>query len=354
MILQLLGRNKVQLIGVDVSSSAVKILQLSGSLDNLKVERYAVEPLSVNAVVDNNIAEVDLVSAAISKAINKAGIKVKGAATAVSGSAVITKIIQMPSDLDEDELEIQLEMDATQYIPYPIDEVSLDFCVLGPVEGNEEVNNVLIASSRSENVDVYIEAFDGAGLDLKVVDVEAFAIERCFNLVRNNYEINDEEVVALFDIGSNTMTMHAMHKRTGIYSREQSFGGKQLTEEIMQRYGLSYEEAGLAKRQGGLPESYESEVLQSFKDTLVQQVSRALQFFFSATEFGNVDRILLGGGCAAIPDIDILVEDQVGVPTEVINPVNNFRVSSKVNNEALEADAPAMMSVVGLALRNFD
>lgn len=354
MVLQLLGRNKVQLIGVDVSSSAVKILQLSGSLDNLKVERYAVEPLSVNAVVDNNIAEVDLVSAAISKAINKAGIKVKNAATAVSGSAVITKIIQMPSELNEDELEVQLEMDATQYIPYPIDEVSLDFCVLGPVEGSEEVNNVLIASSRSENVDVYIEAFEGAGLQLKVVDVEAFAIERCFNLVRDQYEINDEEVVALFDIGSNTMTMHAMHKRTGIYSREQSFGGKQLTEEIMQRYGLSYEEAGLAKRQGGLPESYESEVLQSFKDTLVQQVSRALQFFFSATEFGNVDRILLGGGCAAIPDIDVLVEDQVGVPTEVINPVNNFKVSSKVSAEALEADAPAMMSVVGLALRNFD
>lgn len=352
--MQLLGRKKIQLVGVDVSSSAVKILQLSGSIDNIKVERYAVEPLAINAVVDNSIAEVDLVSAAISKAFNKAGIKLKTVATAVSGSAVITKIIQMPSELTEEELEVQLEIDATQYIPYPIDEVSLDFCVLGPVEGNKDVSNVLIASSRSENVDVFIEAFEGAGLDLKVVDVEAFAIERCFNMVKDDYGIDDNEVVALFDIGANTTTMHAMHKNTGIYSREQAFGGRQLTEEIMQRYGLSYEEAGLAKRQGGLPESYESEVLQSFKDTLVQQVSRALQFFFSATEFGNVDRILLGGGCASIPEIDVLVEDQVGVPTEVINPVSNFKMSSKVSKEALEADSPAMMSVVGLALRNFD
>ncbi len=352
--MQLLGRKKIQLVGVDVSSSAVKILQLSGSMDNPKVERYAVEPLAANAVVDNSIAEVDMVSAAISKAFNKAGVKVKGAATAVSGSSVITKIIQMPSELTDEELEVQLELDANQFIPYPIEEVSLDFCVLGPVEGNKDVNNVLIASSRSENVDVFIEAFQGAGLELKVVDVEAFAIERCFNLVKGNYGIDDDEVVALFDIGSNTMTMHAMHKRTGIYSREQAFGGRQLTEEIMQRYGLSYEEAGLAKRQGGLPESYESEVLQSFKDTLVQQISRALQFFFSATEFGNVDRILLGGGCAAIVDIDALVEDQIGVPTEVINPVGNFKLSSKVSREAIEADSPALMSVVGLALRNFD
>ncbi|MEZ5472452.1 MAG: pilus assembly protein PilM [Marinicella sp.] len=352
--MQLLGRKKIQLVGVDVSSSAVKILQLSGSMDNLKVERYAVEPLAANAVVDNNIAEVDMVSAAISKAFNKAGVKIKGAATAVSGSSVITKIIQMPSDLSDEELEVQLELDANQFIPYPIEEVSLDFCILGPAEGNKDVNNVLIASSRSENVDVFLEAFQGAGLELKVVDVEAFAIERCFNLVKAEYGIDDDEVVALFDIGANTMTMHAMHKKTGIYSREQSFGGRQLTEEIMQRYGLSYEEAGLAKRQGGLPESYETEVLQSFKDTLVQQISRALQFFFSATEFGNVDRILLGGGCAAIVEIDALVEDQIGVPTEVINPVRNFKLSSKVSREALEADSPALMSVVGLALRNFD
>ena len=145
-----------------------------------------------------------------------------------------------------------------------------------------------------------------------------------------------------------------MHKGVGIYNREQAFGGKQLTEEIMQRYGLSFEEAGLAKRQGGLPDSYESEVLQSFKDSVVQQVSRALQFFFSATEYSNVDRIMLGGGCAAIDDIDALVEEQIGVPTSIVNPVQNLKHSAKVSKEALNSDAPSLMSVVGLAMRNFD
>lgn len=352
--MQLLGRSKVHLVGVDISSSAVKLVQLSGSPGNMKVERYGVEPLPVNAVVDNNIAEVDMVSAAISKLFHKSGVKLKNVATAVSGSAVITKIIQMPSDLNEDDLEQQLALDANQFIPYPIDEVNLDFAVLGPADGNEEINNILIASSRSENVDVYLEAFEGADLTLKVVDVEAFAIERCFNMMKGSYGIEDEEVVALFDIGANKTTLHTMHKGAGIYNREQGFGGKQLTEEIMQRYGLSFEEAGLAKRQGGLPDSYESEVLQSFKDSIVQQVSRALQFFFSATEFNNVDRILLGGGCAAIEDLDVLVEEQIGVPTSIVNPVQNLKLAAKVSKESIDQDAPSLMSVVGLAMRTFD
>ena len=182
--MQLLGRSKVQLVGVDISSSAVKLLQLSGSVGNMKVERYGVEPLPVNAVVDNNIAEVDMVSAAISKLFHKSGVKLKNVSTAVSGSAVITKIIQMPSDLTEEDLEQQLALDANQFIPYPIDEVNLDFAVLGPADNSPEINNILIASSRSENVDVYLEAFEGADLTLKVVDVEAFAIERCVNMMK--------------------------------------------------------------------------------------------------------------------------------------------------------------------------
>lgn len=352
--MQLLSRNKVQLVGVDISSSAVKLLQLSGSLGSMRVERYGVEPLPSNAVVDGNIAEVDLVSQAISRLFSKAGVKIKDVATGVSGSAVITKVIQMPANLTEDELEQQLAMDANQYIPYPIDEVSLDFAILGEVENNSELNNILIASSRSENVDAYIESFEGAGLTLKVVDVEAFAIERCFNVMKEGHNIDDNEVVALFDIGAIKTTMHAMHKGVGIYSREQSFGGKQLTEEIMQRYGLSFDEAGLAKRQGGLPDSYESEVLLAFKDSVIQQVSRALQFFFSASEFNNVDRILLGGGCASIEGIDALVEEQIGVPTAIVNPVRALKLSGRVNKEAINADAPALMAVFGLAMRNFD
>ncbi len=350
----LFSNNKMQLFGVDVSSSAVKVVQLSKSGDKYKVEYYGVDPLPANAVVEKNITEVDFVSAAISNAVRRAGIKRKSAAIAVSGSAVITKTIKMPSDLSEDELEQQLSLDANQYIPYPIEEVSLDFNVLGPVENSPELSYVLIACSRSENVDVCEEALVGAGLTPVIIDVESFAIETTYNQMQKDIDISDEEIVALFDIGATTTTLHVMYQGRSIYTRDQTFGGKQLTDEIMQRYGLSMEEAGLAKRQGGLPESYESEVLQSFIDSLIQQISRALQFFFSATEFNNVDRILLAGGTSSIEGLDDLTEQQIGVPVQKANPISGFNLASRIDDIAIREDSPALMTAIGLAMRTFD
>ena len=352
--LGLFSNSKLQLFGVDVSSSAVKVMQLSKSGDKLKVEYYGVDALPANAVVEKNITEVDRVSASISNAVRRAGIKRKNAAIAVSGSAVITKTINMPAELNEDELEQQLASDANQYIPYPIEEVSLDFNILGPNENSKGMNHVLIACSRSENVDVCIEALEGAGLTPSVVDVESFAIEAAYRQMKESADISDEEIVALFDIGATTTTLHVMHHNRTIYTRDQTFGGKQLTEEIMQRYGLSLEEAGLAKRQGGLPESYESEVLQSFNDSLIQQISRALQFFFSATEFNNVDRIVLGGGTASIGGLAELTEAQIGVPVQIANPIQNLVIANRIDEIAIQADSPALMTVMGLAMRTFD
>ena len=350
----LFSNNKLQLFGVDVSSSAVKVMQLGKSGSKYKVEYYGVDALPANAVVDKNITEVDRVSAAISNAVRRAGIKRKNAAIAVSGSAVITKTINMPSDLSEDELEEQLSLDANQYIPYPIEEVSLDFNILGPVENSPELSHVLIACSRSENVDVCVEALEGAGLIAAVIDVESFAIEATYHEMKKNLDVEDDEIVALFDIGASTTTLHIMYQGRSIYTRDQTFGGKQLTDEIMQRYGLSMEEAGLAKRQGGLPESYESEVLQSFNDSLIQQISRALQFFFSATEFNNVDHIILAGGTASIEGLDKLTEEQIGVSVQVANPIAGFDLASRIDDIAIQEDSPALMTVIGLAMRTFD
>lgn len=350
----LFSNNKMQLFGVDVSSSAVKVVQLSKSGQKYKIEYYGVDPLPANAVVEKNITEVDLVSAAISNAVRRAGIKRKNAAIAVSGSAVITKTIKMPSNLSEDDLEEQLSLDANQYIPYPIEEVSLDFNVLGPVENSPELNHVLIACSRSENVEVCEEALQGAGLTPSIIDVESFAIEASYNQIVAEIDVKEEEIVALFDIGATSTTLHVMYKGRSIYTRDQTFGGKQLTDEIMQRYGLSMEEAGLAKRQGGLPESYESEVLQSFIDSLIQQISRALQFFFSATEFNNVDRILLAGGTSSIEGLDDLTEQQIGVPVQKANPIGGFGLASRIDDIAIHEDSPALMTAIGLAMRTFD
>ncbi len=342
------------LIGVDISSTAVKLLQLSQAGGRYRVEHYAVEPLPPNAVVEKNIVEVEAVGEAIKRAYARSGAKLRTAAAAVAGSAVITKVIPMPADLSEDDLEGQIEAEANQYIPYPLEEVSLDFEVLGPVKDNPDMMNVLLAASRTENVDVRVAALDIGGLQAKVVDVEAFAMENAFRLIADQLSVPKDATVAVVDVGATMTTLIVLKNQRTIYTREQVFGGKQLTDEVMRRYGLSYEEAGLAKRQGGLPESYELEVLEPFKEAMVQQISRLLQFFFAGSEYNKVDQVVLAGGCASISGIDQMVMEQLGVPALIANPLAGMSLSNRVQAQTLQQDAPALMIACGLALRSFD
>ncbi len=342
-------------IGVDISSTAVKLLQLvQQSPGRYRVEHYAVEPLPPNAVVEKNIVEVEAVGEAIKRALARSGSRTRNAAAAVAGSAVITKVIPMQAALSDDDMEDQIQVEAAQYIPYPIEEVSLDFEVLGPVKDNPEMIQVLLAASRNENVEVRQSALELGGLNAKVMDVEAFAMENAFRLISDQLSVPKDALVALVDVGATMTTLNVLRNQRSIYTREQVFGGKQLTDEVMRRYGLSYEEAGLAKRQGGLPESYEVEVLEPFKEAMVQQVSRLLQFFYAGSEFNRVDQIVLAGGCASIPGIAEMVEEQIGVLTIVANPLANMSLSSRVQAQALAQDAPALMIACGLALRSFD
>jgi type IV pilus assembly protein PilM len=350
----LITKSQAPLVGVDISSTAVKLLQLSRSGDRYRVEHYAVEPLPPNAVVEKNIVEVEAVGEAIRRALSRSGSKAKYAAAAVAGSAVITKIIPMPADLDDDDMESQVELEAVNYIPYPIEEVNLDFEVLGAMPGNAEMVQVLLAASRSENVEMRASALELGGLTAKVMDVEAFAIENAFALLSGTLNIPRDGIVAMVDVGATMTTLNILRNGRSLYSREQVFGGKQLTDEVMRRYGLSYEEAGLAKRQGGLPESYEIEVLEPFKEALVQQISRLLQFFYAGSEFNRVDQIVLAGGCASIPGVAEMVEEQLGVQTVVANPLAQMTLGSRVQAHALAQDAPALMIACGLALRSFD
>ncbi len=350
----LFGNTKTPLVGLDISSTAVKLLQLSESGGRYRVEHYAVEPLPPNAVVEKNIVEVEAVAEAIRRAVARSGTKAKHAAAAVSGSSVITKVIPMQGGLDQDALEDQVQMEASNYIPYPIEEVSLDFEVLGPVPNNPEMVQVLLAASRTENVDARQSALELGGISAKVIDVEAFAMENAFKLVADQLSVPRDAIVALVDIGATMTTLNVLRAQRSIYTREQVFGGKQLTDEIMRRYGLSYDEAGQAKRQGGLPESYDVEVLEPFKEALVQQVSRLLQFFYAGSDFNRVDQVVLAGGCASIAGIANLVEEQIGVPTVVANPLANMSLGPRVQAHALAQDAPALMIACGLALRSFD
>lgn len=350
----LITKSQPALVGVDISSTAVKLLQLSRVGNRYRVEHYAVEPLPPNAVVEKNIVEVEAVGEAIKRAVARSGTRAKHAAAAVAGSSVITRVIGMPGDLDEDEMESQIELEAANYVPYPIDEVNHDFEVLGPMPGSTDMVQVLLAASRSENVEVRASALEIGGLTPRVMDVEAFAIENAFALLADTLSSPRDGLVALVDSGATMTTLNVLRNGRSLYHREQVFGGKQLTDEVMRRYGLSYEEAGLAKRQGGLPESYQAEVLEPFKEAMVQQVSRLLQFFYAGSEFNRVDQIVLAGGGASIPRIAEMVEEQLGVPTTVANPLAHMTLGPRVQAHALAQDAPALMIACGLALRSFD
>ena len=309
-----------------------------------------------NAVVEKNISDVAGVGEAIQRLLERAKTKVKLAAVAVAGSAVITRTIEMPANLSEDELEENLRAEADQYIPYPLEEVALDFEVRGPSPRSDDQVEVLLAACRRENVEMRQAALEMGGLKAKVVDIEAHCMQRAFYLVREQFtgEAGEDQVIAIIDIGATMTTLSVLTNSATPYTREQLFGGKQLTEEIQRRYSLSVEEAGLAKKQGGLPADYETEVLQPFKEAVVQQVTRSLQFFYSSSTHDDVDHIILAGGTSSINGLADMVAAKLGTPTSIANPFVNMTLSSKVNAINLNNDAPAMMIACGLAMRSFD
>ena len=349
------NRKQNAVLSIDISTSAVKLLELSKMGTRYRVESFAVTPLPQDAMIDKNIANVDVIAEAIKVALKRSDSKIKRATVAVSASAVMTKIITMPGSLTDDEMEDQIMIEADQYVPYSLDEINFDFEVQHVNENNPEMVDVLLVASRRENVDDRVEALLKAGLKATIVDVEAFAMENAFSLLSDQFaDSKGAQTVAIADIGSTMATLNVLHDGRVVYTREQGFGGKQLTEEIQRRYGLSYEEAGLAKRHGGLPDNYTVDVLDPFKKAMVQQIQRSLQFFVSSSANRGIDSIVLAGGCASIPGIDKLVEKSLGLPVYIANPFINMTLSKKIKPNALSNDAPTMMIACGLALRSFD
>lgn len=355
MLGKLFGKSKQSMIGIDVSSSACKVLELSKADDHIRVERYAVEPLPQNSVVEHAITEVEQVAQAVERAVKRSGTRCKHAAVAVAGAHVITKTIKMPANLSDAEMQTQIEMEADHYIPYPLDEVNMDYQVLGASEDNADEIEVLMAACRKEIVDDYVAVIEGPGLTPAVVDIETYAMENAYSLIAEHMPGGGmEKTVAILDIGATTTNINVIHNNHSVYSRDHTFGGRQLTEEIQRRYGLSYEEAGLAKKQGGLPDNYQTDVLRPFMEAMCQETMRALQFFYSSSPFNSVDQLLLAGGCAQIPGIDEMVAARIGVPAMVANPFASMSLASRIKPQMLASDAPSLMISCGLAMRGFD
>lgn len=344
------------LVGTDISSSAVKMVELAEAGKGMyRVERYAIEPLPQDSVVDGNINNLDAVSEALERCHNRLGSSIKNLAMALPTAAVISKKILVPAGQSEEDLELQVETEANQYIPFSLDEVNLDFQVIGPSAKSPEDVEVMIAASRKDKIEDRIAAAEAAGLKAVVMDVDIFASQAAFDLISSQFPDNGKDLnIAIVDAGATMMNVNVLRNGQSVYMREQPFGGNQLTAEIQNKFGLSPEEAEAAKRSGGLPENYEAEVQQPFMDMFGLEIARALQFFFTSTQYNQVHHIVLSGGCAAIPGIDEVVAKRTQVNTTVGNPFANMALSSKVRPKNLAQDAPSLMVACGLAMRRFD
>ena len=353
----LLSRKNRPLLGLDITTSSIKLIELSlAGGGQYRVEAYAAEPTPPNAMNEKTIVDPEAVGEGIRRAIKRSGAKSREVAIAIAGDAAITKVIQMPRGLKESDLEAQVEMQADQYIPFPMEEVSYDFEVLGTSDKDAESIDVLLVASRTDNVDQRRSAVAAAGLTARIVDVEAFALENACRLMTHQMPDGGiDRTIAVVDFGASSTTFSVLHNLKVTYTRDFSFGGQQLTEEIMRTYGLTMEEAGRAKKEGGLPANYQAEVLDPFIDDMTQQVSRSLQFYLaSGTGREQPDKILVCGGCGNVPGVADVIQSRVGIAAEKGDPLGQMKLSSRARAHAVQRDATALLTACGLALRSFD
>lgn len=344
------------LIGVDISSTAVKMVELvDAGKGQPRVERYAIESLPKDAVLDGNFSSLEAVAETLQRCWKRLGTSTRFVALALPTSAVITKKITLPANLREQDMEIQVESEANQYIPFALEEVNLDFQVIGPAPGSPDDVEVLLAASRKEKVEDRVAAAEVAELKPVVMDVEAYAIQAAYELVIKQLPREGAgQIIALVDVGAAAMKITIMKDDQQIYGREQAFGGSQLTDEIMRVYGMGADEAENLKRSGTPPDNYEAEILHPFIENMAQEVARALQFFFTSTPFSEVNHIILAGGSALVPGVAEIVGQRTNVNTILADPFAGMAISPRIRAKQLAADAPSLMVACGLALRKFD
>ncbi len=340
------------LLGVDIGTSFVKLLGLSQQSRGYKVDSYAVVHLPEGAVIDNNVQEVPVVAEAIEKAVRIAGSRTKGAVTSVPASVVIVKGLEFSNSFTEDELEDQIRVEADQFIPYPLDEVAIDFQVRGASSSDADMNDVLLVACRQDSVQSREDSVNGAGMHCEVVDVDTYALERVFPLLSDVHEL-EGKTVGLVDIGASSMSLYVLEDGEVLYSREQVFGGNDLTHNLSQVADMSVDEVERAKKDGSLAEDLVRGYVEPFKQTAAQQISRSLQFYYSSGTHGELDMLLLAGGVSGLSGLEKTVEQELGIAAQIANPFSGMKFDSKINRSKFDADASSLLLACGLALRSF-
>ncbi|USX27497.1 pilus assembly protein PilM [Oxalobacteraceae bacterium OTU3CINTB1] len=351
----LFGQGSPPLMGLDISTSSVRVVELAqGAKGEVRLERYAAEPLPRGAVVDGNIENMDQVVEVVRRVWKKSGSRAKLAALGMPPASVITKKIILPAGLSEDQLEVQVESEASQYIPFALDEVSLDFDVIGAAANSPEDIEVMLAASRREKVEDRVAIAEASGLKATVMDIESYAARAALDRITAQLpEAGAGQVVALFQIGAQVTHISVMLDGATVYEREQPFGGNSLTQDIVRAYGMAFDEAEARKKSGDLPDNYVPELLTPFLESAAMEVTRAIQFFYTSTPYTRVDQLFLAGGCAVIPGLLELVAGRTRIASAVISPFKGMQLGASVREAQLRADAPAYLVACGLALRRF-
>ena len=352
----LFSKKNPPIAGIDISTSGVRLVELSrGDKGELTLECYASEPLPRGAIVDTNIDNIDVVSEAIRRVWRKSGTQATSVVLGMPSAAVITRKVVLSAMLTEDEMERQVESEASQYIPFALDEVSLDFDVIGPLASSPGDVEVMLAAARREKVDDRVAVAEAAGLKPVVMDVESHAARAAISRLLDQMPKADQgQIVALFQIGAHTANFSVLVDRQTVYEREQPFGGNQLTQEIVRAFGLSYDEAEQKKKSGDLPSSYESDILQPFLESIAQEVTRAIQFFFTSSPYTRVDHIFLAGGCAILPGLADIVASRTRVKASIVSTFKGMRLSHTIREKQLQVEEPGYLVACGLAMRRFD
>lgn len=341
------------LLGLDISTSAVRLLAFDTTSRGFQVESCAQVRLPHGAVAEGSVADAEAVARAVGEALTRAGSKRRRVALAVSGSQIISRQIAMPVDFSDADIEQQITLESDQYIPYPLDDVYFDFVVLGPNARNPQTADVLLIVARNEVVDKRLETLTAAGLGAAVVDVEAYALESVFPLIAPQMPPTaGTGVTAMVDVGASTTTLNVLQAGVTLFTREQSFGGEQLLQQIQERYGLAYPEASAALLEGSFPEEWRSTVIEPFLDSLANQVGRLLQVFFSATGQSSLDHVVLSGGCAGLAGAAGIVGRYLGLDTRVGNPFLGVEFAPGIDAARLREHGHAWMIAAGLAMRS--
>ena len=342
------------LVGIDISNNSVKLLQLSRVGNRYQVEAYAIVPLATTAVMENEIKDSDVVAEAITQAMIQSQVTTRNVVTALEDASVISKVIQMDASLKEHEIEAQIRFEADQHIPFELAEVNFDFQILGRPASSPQWADIRLTVSRSKNIASYAKTFALAGLNLKIIDLESYAIARACKLMDQHLPNNGvDKIIAVIDIDDLKNTLTVLNNFDPVFSRSDLLDGNQLEKISSHQDGYSNSKEKKANLSVGIVEAYEPEVLKAFAKLLVQHVQRHLQFFFSSSGCREIHHVVLAGASAVVPGLAELIQNDVKLPVSVANPLAKMLVSERVKTDALMQNAPSLFISCGLAMRSF-